>query len=255
MPHSAAWDETAPNGATTAASDIDLVIRNLKRDIRERLVNAGLVDFATDDPVGFDLIRMLGATPYVIGGSSSLEFRNVDGTTVNMRINAAGNVEFRTNINVAASVFAVLLTLTGLASFNGGLTVAAAQTAEFNGPVSMKDTVTVDTGQANIVPQAGITSGVGDTIDFNQGNNVHLTLAHNPVTLTLANPRAGAHYFIKLIQDATGSRTVVWPANVIWPANAAAPTLTTTALAFDTFALYYDGTNYIAQACAFGYVE
>jgi len=37
MAYSAIWDEAAPVGNTTQASDIDTVIQNLKRDIRERM--------------------------------------------------------------------------------------------------------------------------------------------------------------------------------------------------------------------------
>lgn len=47
MAYSAAWDETAPIGSTTQAADIDLVFRNMKRDLRERL-NESHVDFTTD---------------------------------------------------------------------------------------------------------------------------------------------------------------------------------------------------------------
>jgi len=51
----------------------------------------------------------------------------------------------------------------------------------------------------------------------------------------------------KLIQDATGSRTVTWPAAVLWPGGTA-PTLSTGANAVDLVALYYDGTNYYGVA-------
>ena len=47
MAYTAPWDETAPLGDATQASDIDLLFRQLKRDFRERL-NTGFVDFTTD---------------------------------------------------------------------------------------------------------------------------------------------------------------------------------------------------------------
>jgi len=50
MAYSAAWNEAAPVGSTTQASDIDTVFQNLKRDLRERL-NALVVDWTTDPVV------------------------------------------------------------------------------------------------------------------------------------------------------------------------------------------------------------
>jgi hypothetical protein len=51
---------------------------------------------------------------------------------------------------------------------------------------------------------------------------------------------------LKLIQDVTGDRTVVWPASVLWPGGTG-PTLSG-ASATDLISFYFDGTNYYAQA-------
>ena len=61
-------------------------------------------------------------------------------------------------------------------------------------------------------------------------------------TLTLSNPVVGQVYVLKLVQDATGSRTMAWPAAVTWPAGTA-PTLSG-ASKVDVITLYWDGTNY-----------
>jgi hypothetical protein len=56
------------------------------------------------------------------------------------------------------------------------------------------------------------------TIDLNTSNVVDLgTATANITSLTLSNPRDGAPYWFKLKQDATGSRTVSWPAGVTFP--------------------------------------
>lgn len=47
MAYSQAWNETTPVGSITLASDIDLVFRNLKRDLRERH-SEWAVDFTVD---------------------------------------------------------------------------------------------------------------------------------------------------------------------------------------------------------------
>lgn len=62
-------------------------------------------------------------------------------------------------------------------------------------------------------------------------------------TYTFTAPAGPANLSLKLIQDATGSRTATWPATVKW-AGGTAPTLTTTANAEDLITFYYDGTNY-----------
>jgi len=49
-----------------------------------------------------------------------------------------------------------------------------------------------------------------------------------------------------MIQDATGGRTVTWPATVKW-SGGAQPTWVTTANAINIANFYYDGTNYWAQ--------
>jgi hypothetical protein len=89
------------------------------------------------------------------------------------------------------------------------------------------------------------TSGIAATIDLDNGNVHDLTLTAN-CTLTFSNPpatgKAGSFTLI-LRQDATGSRTVTWPASVKW-SGGTAPTLTTTASGIDilTFTTLDAGT-------------
>lgn len=80
-----------------------------------------------------------------------------------------------------------------------------------------------------------ITYGATTTIDFATLSNGVVTLTGNITTLTLSNVTAGKAGQIRLIQDATGSRT--WPAvggNTIFKyASGALPVLSTTANAVD----------------------
>jgi len=66
------------------------------------------------------------------------------------------------------------------------------------------------------------------TIDLAGGSVQILTLTGN-CTYTFPTPVAGKSFILVQKQDATGGRTVTWPASVDWPA-ATAPTLTSTAL-------------------------
>lgn len=92
------------------------------------------------------------------------------------------------------------------------------------------------------------TSGTAKTINWQTANRQRLSLTGN-CTLTFTAPLADAILALKLTQDATGNRTVVWPAAVKWPAGTAV-VLTTTANAVDIISLFYDSSVglYYAQA-------
>lgn len=79
------------------------------------------------------------------------------------------------------------------------------------------------------------------TVDFSQGAYVRMTLGASITINLIASPDLvdGAIYYIKLIQDGTGSRLVTWNSIFQWPAGTA-PTLTTTASHSDTFRFIYD---------------
>jgi len=89
-------------------------------------------------------------------------------------------------------------------------------------------------------------SGASKTIDWGNGQQQKLTLTAN-CTLTFTAPDGPGTFSIRLIQDATGSRTVTWPATVKWPGGTA-PTLSTAANAEDIIAFKYNGTNYYGDS-------
>jgi len=89
-------------------------------------------------------------------------------------------------------------------------------------------------------------SGAAKTIDWTYGNRQKVTLTNN-CTLTFTEPQAISGLLLKVVQDATGSRTITLPSEVKWPSGTV-PTLTTTAGHIDLISLYYDGTNYFGQS-------
>ena len=92
--------------------------------------------------------------------------------------------------------------------------------------------------------KGAISATATTNIDCSLANNFVVTLAASITSLTFSNvPASGRIMTLTLFlqQDATGSRTVTWPASVKWSA-AAAPTLTTTANKIDIISLVtYDG--------------
>ena len=87
-------------------------------------------------------------------------------------------------------------------------------------------------------------SGAAQTIpDPRVTPNNHITLTGNCV-LTFPTAGTGRGFTLALKQDATGGRTVTWPATVKW-AGGATPTLTVTAARWDVFSFVcLDGTNW-----------
>ena len=139
-------------------------------------------------------------------------------------------------------------------------------TADVDKPVSTAQQAAIDAKIGNVVedttPQLGGNldinkkvvgdatkkdngnSGASFTIDWNNGQAQDLTLTAN-CTLTFTAPTGlnFARLSLRLIQDATGSRTVTFPSSVRW-AGGTAPTLTTTANGVDIITFEWDGTNY-----------
>jgi len=72
-----------------------------------------------------------------------------------------------------------------------------------------------------------------------------LDMTSNINTLTINNPKAGASYFIKIIQS-VGGATITWPAAVKWAENDEYAG-SVGAGDIDAVALTYDGANYLAN--------
>lgn len=123
------------------------------------------------------------------------------------------------------------------------LTVAESQVTNLTNDLTSK--VSVAGGGGETYFDAG-NSSTAITLDLANGNVQKLTLTGN-CTVTLTSPASGAMRALTLLvfQDATGSRTVTWPASVKW-GNAGAPTLTVTASKMDMISLFTvdGGTNW-----------
>jgi hypothetical protein len=79
-----------------------------------------------------------------------------------------------------------------------------------------------------------------------------LTLTGN-CAYTFPTPAAGKSFLLLQKQDATGSRTVTWPATVKWP-NSTNPTLTATASKGDLFGFTSDGTYWYGRSMGSAYL-
>lgn len=84
------------------------------------------------------------------------------------------------------------------------------------------------------------------TVDFTNGQKQKATLTGN-ATITLSSPAVGS-YQLKLVQDATGSRTVTWSPTPKYVGSSTAPAINTTANSETIVSVYYDGTSYYLAA-------
>lgn len=86
-------------------------------------------------------------------------------------------------------------------------------------------------GQETVSTNASATGAV--TLNLTNGNVFSLTLTGN-VTFTFSGATSGkaCSFAVYLKQDATGSRTIVWPSNVKW-AGGVGPVLSTAPNALD----------------------
>ena len=145
-----------------------------------------------------------------------------------------------------------LVAATGRTSL--GLGTAATMTGPTGTIVGTSDTQTLTnktfTGYTETVVTANTTTAY--TINIANGTVQKLTLTGN-CTYTFPTATAGQSFLLYQLQDATGGRTVTWPAAVKWPSGTS-PTLTSTASKADVFAFTADGTNWIGRTIGQAYL-
>lgn len=99
-----------------------------------------------------------------------------------------------------------------------------------------------------------IPSSATPTINTDNGAMFSTTLTANATVAIMGKHVVGRHIYVRVRQDATGSRTVTWPASVRW-SGGTAPTLTTTAGKTDVFEFLDTGTYYLGKTYALNYTE
>lgn len=86
-------------------------------------------------------------------------------------------------------------------------------------------------------------SGSSFTVNWTSGSRQTLTINAATATLSFTAPIGVSSLLLRVVQDATGGRLVIWPSTVQW-VSGAPPVLSTGANAVDIISLYWNGTNY-----------
>lgn len=94
----------------------------------------------------------------------------------------------------------------------------------------------------------------GPTITLDWSHNQHQVVLEGNRELACTNVSIGQPLFLRLIQDATGGRTVTWPAGVKWPGGVE-PVLTTAPNNWDTFTLRCYGADEYGAPLYEGYIN
>lgn len=98
-------------------------------------------------------------------------------------------------------------------------------------------------------------SGAAKSIDWANGAQQKVTLNSN-TTITIGTPTYAGHYQLRLVQDATGSRTVAWSGLTAtrWLGSAAAPAINSTANGETLVTMYYSGSAFTQSLSKIGAV-
>lgn len=155
-----------------------------------------------------------------VSGSAAIVFSKLDSTTV-AGVSATQDL---TNKTLTAPV------LSG--SVTGTYTLAGTPT--LTSPTINKPTINASVqGTSALSPSASATQDLDGSTD----NVFLITMPAGNITFTVSNMTAGQFFYVRILQDGTGSRTVTWFSTITW-AGATAPTLTTTGSRADLLAFF-----------------
>ncbi|WP_421977814.1 hypothetical protein [Roseivirga seohaensis] len=184
-----------------------------------------------------------------IGGASLVRRMTLSNSGALTATSFTGNGSGLTDVNAATlggsakSAFALLAgaDFTGDVSIDGNLTVDGVYKSNMNRHffkksdgvtdlMTIQDSVVVIPrnievrgqiyGHHNAGTQIVHSSGGALTIDCNNGNNQSIKLTSNVTSISLTNVKRGTTYNFEFEQDATGGRTVAWPAYWDWRGSA-----------------------------------
>lgn len=152
----------------------------------------GTINNATVASIGGKSVSLAGS--FTTSGANSLTLTTTGATNVTLPTSG-------TLLSTTSLVSGTNISISGT-TINTTANIAATQQVSWAAPTSVNWTGT-------------------PTLNWNNGNTQFFTLTGNS-TVTFSNPgTGGTHYTLVIAQDATGGRSITWPATVKWYNNSA----------------------------------
>jgi hypothetical protein len=225
--------DVSASGATTLDELTDVVITT---PVTGQILIYDGADWINGD-AGIDLTDLSVGTEGTASGDGSIAYDNTTGVFTYTPPTAAG-------IGALADIVAdTTPQLGGSLDVNGNSIVSVS-----NGNISItpngtgKTVISAMNYGEGAIYSIGTTSGT-ITPNATNGNVQTITLNGNLTLNAFASPVAGQSITLKIVQDATGSRTLT--STMKWAGGI--KTLSTAANSIDIASIYYDGTNYFAS--------
>lgn len=258
-----ALEEAIVGSVDVAFSDanVTLTLTNNNTSQTARNLRLNLTGTAT---AGYNLIVPAVEKAYIVnnGTDGIITVKNSTGTGIaipvgrstwvyNNGTNVVEVVSFLPNLAVSTLNVTTINGSTGIFTTANVTTLNVTSTAEFNWNTASKPKLQAAREAVTVVASAGTATY---TFDLATSNNWDITMTGNP-TLAFSNPPpSGTLQAITVLfrQDATGNRTLSYPASVKWT-DGVSPVLATAANKVDvlTFFTVDGGTTYYgAQALA-----
>lgn len=191
-----------------------------------------------------------GTTSKTLTLSNTITLAGTDGSTLNVGTGGTlGTAAF-----TAATAYQSAQSVTGMVKSSGTARSVATPGTDYAAPNGATTFTAAQTFSAALNTQAGLVASGSITETPVVANtttaytitdrSMHdLTLTGN-CTFTFPAMAQGKQFTLLLKQDATGARTITWPASVRW-ASGTAPTITTTASKTDVISFVCDGTYWL----------
>ena len=246
---------TGDTGTVTGAMIADNTITNAKIASGAAIVDTKLATISTAGKVANSATTATSANT-----ASAIVARDASGNFSAGTISAAlsGNASTATALATARNIQGVAFdgtaNITVVTAGSGisvtGTAVANTGVLSVNGSAGAITNVAVtNAAQSFTAAQRGsyvtLTDAATVAIDLSLSNNYQVTLGGNRTIGAPTNVVAGQSGVIRLVQDATGSRTASWNSAFKFPGGTA-PTLTTTANAVDLVAYHVESATRIA---------
>lgn len=171
---------------------------------------------------------------------------SVSGTNTGDQTNISGNAAtVTTNANLTGAITssgnATSLGSFSSANLSGALTDETGSGSAVFGtnPTIAKPVMNARNQTAQTYSPAGAATA---TLDLSLGDQHYITMPAGNITIALSNDTNNQIFYVSILQDGTGSRTVTWFTTIKW-AGGTPPVLTTTASKRDAFIFVRTGSG------------